>query len=394
MFFKLVFFYARDTWNIKTIAFILTLFLLTAILAFGLPDASDLERSVFQPVRLSVVDEDQSIISYTLVDQFENLDIVEQIHLDTLERAQQRLAAGEVLLIMVIPENYYEDTRAALNQSSITVYLNETMPAEATVFIRMLNNASDSIAGIQSALYAYEDALLPLYDDPQVLNRQVEAATVDLAFRLVGRKALLKVDQSSQLNTVLYIISSLLTLLAMMTSLLILSQVQQEKKSGLHNRLILAGIRSWQLAAGKQLILLIWLLTGFSPLLVLIRNIYPHSRSWLLISALVLVCLASSAMMMIMAYLSPGQETTLLSAWLLLLVFLLAGGCIYPYALLPSWLQFFSIISPARWSFLLIYNELAGRQLSLTGLAVLAAILIAAQGTAILVISRARTEQI
>ena len=361
MFFKLLIYYWRDAWNVRTLAFLATLLLITVILAAGLPAARIDEKSIFEPVDLSVVDEDNSIISYTVIDQFRSLDVVGTVYIESLEQALGRLERDETLLTLLIPAGFYEQTRQGLDQSGMTVYFNDKMPVEAMVFRRMLNHAADSIVGIQSALYAYQDAIIPLYDHADDVWIQAEAASVDLAFKLVARKSILDIRETTQLNEVDFVISALSTLFAAITSLLVLMHIRYERQTGLHERLLTANVSLPALAGARQLIWLLWLSAGLVPLLAVLSSFYPDIHFVTLYTTLVLAGLAFSGWMMVFAYKTQLHESHLLAAWLLTLALLLLGGCIYPHALLPDILQKASVLSPARWSFLLVYNSLSGQ---------------------------------
>jgi ABC-type multidrug transport system permease subunit len=200
---------------------------------------------------------------------------------------------------------------------------------------------------------------------------------MNMAFKLLGRKSLLKVNESAKLNTTWFVISALSCLLAMLTSLLVLLQVQQERKSGMHERLKLANVPWWQLMLAKQLIGLLWLTAGFAPLLAALNRLYAGLNPWPVVLAIVLLYWISSSLCLILGYLGRPGETMLLAAWLGMLGILLLGGCIYPWQLLPGWLQQAALISPARWGFTLIYDSLAGKAMPVTALAVLAAMIAA-----------------
>jgi ABC-type multidrug transport system permease subunit len=54
----------------------------------------------------------------------------------------------------------------------------------------------------------------------------------------------------------------------------------------------------------------------------------------------------------------------MLTAWMLLLVFLLLAGGIYPRQLLPGFLVRIQFISPAYWSFSQLYEAMYERELA------------------------------
>ncbi|HBP37803.1 MAG TPA: hypothetical protein DD640_03520 [Clostridiales bacterium] len=391
MLFKLLRLYVQESWNSRSLGYLALMFLLTAFLLGSLPEAGNGGQSeFFQPVSVSVVDEDQSLISFTLVDQFADISLIDQIYLDDLDTARRRLDGNEILLILVIPAGFYEQTVQGQERSGLSVYLNENMPSEATVFVRLLKNISGSVEVVQASLYAFQDALRPLAADTHDLSDKANAAGVDLVFKLIGRKSIVRVNEETKLSTSRYVVSALACLLAMLTALLVLLQVQQERRSGLHERLLLAGVPWWQLMLAKQLIGLIWLAAGFAPLLAVLFRYYPDARRWPVILAIILLYWTASAFCLILGYLGRTSETLLMGAWLGILALLLLGGCIYPLQLLPGWLQPVSALSPARWSFALIYADLSGQGTSLPAALALAGMVLLLSAGSWLACRRAR----
>jgi ABC-2 type transport system permease protein len=370
----------RETWNGHNLAFLGLSLLLAAFLLSGLPIASGGISSIFRPVSLAVVDDDKSLISYTLIDQFSDLDAVDEIYVEDLASAQKRLQANEILLILVIPENFYEETVRGGERSSITVFLNERMPAESAVFTRLLGNTAGSVTAIQAAVFAFQDLVGPLFQDYQPYSDAVELAATHLAFRLVGRQSLLAVDDSGKFGTIYHVISALSCLLALLTGLIVLAKVQSERRLGLQARLVLAGVSWWQPMLARQLIGLLWLAAGFGPLLAALHRLYPDRPFWPIIGAVVLLYWSASLLSQILGLLAPPGETALLAAWLGLFLLLLAGGCFYPWQLLPDWLQKAGLLSPARWGYLLIYRSLARQEIPAMAYAVLGLTAILATG--------------
>lgn len=395
MLFSLLRFYGRDALNVRTLAFVLTLFILTLLLMFSFPEQTDeTSNLIFEPVSVSFVDLDQSIISYTLYDQFSNLDAVKTIHSDTLEVAQKRLERGEVLMIMIFPEDFYLDTVRGVDRGNVTVYLNEQMPTEATFFVRLLEDVADSVIHLEAALHAYADLVEPLHDDAHLASRHVEAATVDMAFRLVGRRSILEIDPDQEFVTVRHVISSIATLLAMLTSLLLISQVLQERQSGLHERLLIANVRPWRMVVAKQILLWFWLFIGFIPLLAFLSVFKPHARLLPMVVGLFLLSLTCSAWLMALAYRVTMRQTTLLVGWIIILVLALAGGAIYPFTLLPRWLQTISVLSPARFGYRIVFDELAGQSLRESAFISLLIFAVTGQIAAVLATAKARPSDV
>lgn len=385
MLIKLLTFYWRDAWNARTVIFILSILLLSGILAFIPLDIDTGINTVFSPVNVSIVDDDRSLISHVLISQFSALAVVDNVYAETFEQAMDRLDRNEVLLVMVIPEGFYEQTRFALDRSALTVHLNAQMPAETSMFVRILNNASAGVVGIQSALYAYQEAITPLYTDQDNFFSAVEVAAINLAFKLMDRGSIVRIDTSSNHNPTAHVIGTLICLLTMMTSLLGFMQIQQERRDGLHERLILANVRWWQSTAARIVSGLFWLAAGLAPVFVLLHHFYPVLPFGLIGIIVLLLHLSTAALSTILAYMGKISDLLLPAAWLGILALLLLGGCIYPWPLLPGWIRTAGQLLPSYWAHSALYSLLAGqplRQGTLFYLALFPAVIIPLSGPA------------
>ncbi|MDW7658641.1 MAG: ABC transporter permease [Bacillota bacterium] len=367
---KLTFFYIRESWSSRTLAFLVIMVLLTGFVLWGVPAMNDGEQRVFDRISLSIVDDDRSLISQILIEQLSDIGMIDAIFLDTLTRAQSRLAANEILLVIVIPAGFYDQTSHGSERSPLKVLINERMPAETAIFVRFLNNLADSIVAVQSAYYAFGEQVRPLYDNEQSYYRQMDATFIQLFLKMLGRKSFITITGEFQLHTVSFVISALLCLLTLLTALMNLLQVQQDRRNNLPDRLHAAGITWWQLLLARQLAGAVWLAAGFAPLLSGLFLFDRQMNRIPVIGAVVLLYWVGSALGQAWAQAGTIGEAKVMGAWLILFVMLLLGGCIYPLALLPDRLQLFSRLSPAYWAFSMIYGAYNGH--SPTGISWLA----------------------
>lgn len=358
---RLTYYYVRESWSSRTLAFLVIMLLLTGFVLWGIPAMNDGERRVFNPISLSIVDDDRSLISQILVEQLADIAMIDAIYLDTLTQAQARLDANEILLAIVIPAGFYDQAAHGSERSPLTVFVNERMPAETAIFVRFLNNLADSIVAVQSAYYAYGEQVRPLFDTEQSYYRQMDATFIQLFLKMLGRKSSVNITDEFQLHTVSFVISALLSLLTLLTTLMILLQVQQDRRNNLPERLLAAGVPWWQTLLARQLAGSVWLAAGFAPLL---SGLFLYDRQLNRIQmtiAIVLLYWVGSALGQAWAQTGPVSEAKVMGAWFILFVMLLLGGCIYPLALLPARLQPFSRLSPAHWAFSMIYGAYNGQ---------------------------------
>lgn len=419
MLFRLLRLYWRETCNVRTLAFLLVMLLLTGVILVAMrgqlaqasevpgvtQDASGADASsggdpgatteantqadpalaglgsFFKPVRVSIVDEDESFISYSIVENFSDLAVIDAVYVESLALARQRLANNEILMILQIPAGFYEQTMAGVERDSLKVYLNERMPAEAAILKRVMNNAADSLSAVQASMYAWAVEARPLFSDENEFIEVTNATVLTMAFRMLGRNNLVDINMAAKFNTIWYVISALTCLFSMLPALLVLTLVLQERAIGQHERLLLANVPWWQLHLAKALIGLMWLVAGLLPLAVLILHFLPQLQPLNLLLAVVLLYFIAALLGLALAYRSRQEQEVLLAAWLGIMGILLLGGCIYPTQLLSAWILPLTRLSPAYWSFQLIYTGLAAQPV--TGWLVLGPLVTLAVATAL-----------
>lgn len=379
---NLVVFYARSTWSGRLLAFFSLMLLLSGFLLWSVPALSPDVSSIFPPVSFSVVDLDDSIFSRKLVEQLSDMSLVEQVYVDSLPDAQARLAANEVLIIIVVPEDFYELSMLSEERPPVIVYLNSRQPVETALFVRFMDNMASSIESVQSSFYSYANNLRPLYSagEDAAYIRVLDKASVNVIFEVIGRRSVIDVDESAKLNTVHFVISSLVCLLTMQTSLLLLTQIQHERSSGIRERLLLAGVSWWQPVLARQITGMLWLAAGFTPLLVGLFSVFPDASRTSIILAVLLLYWITALLCQAIGYLGRPNDKVLLGAWLGIMALMLVGGCIYPEALLPPLLRAAGQLTPAYWAAQTVYQALNGQIIG--NAALLAGILMAAAALA------------
>ena len=358
---KLFLFYARETWSGRTLAFFGLMLFLSAFLLWGMPSLTPDASTLFPPVSFSIVDLDDSFISRTLIEQISKMSLVDQVFVEPLDKARERLTANETLLILVFPEDFYEISMRSEQRPPINVYLNSRKPVETALFVRFLDNMASSIEGVQASFFSFAENMLPLYIDQEAYVKALDGAFSYIALQVLGRRSVIKIDETGKLNTVFHVISSLVCLLTMQTSLLLLTQVHQERSSGVHERLLLAGVRWWQPVLARQLTGMCWLAAGFAPLLAGLFHVYPGAAMTPLILAVLILYWVTGLLCQSLGYIGKPGDTVLLGAWLGILALMLLGGCIYPEPLLPAVLQEAGKWTPAYWAFQVTYHALSGR---------------------------------
>lgn len=360
--FKLAYYEVKESWGIGPAAFLLTAVFLSGIMAWSLSlTKQDGFKAAYQPVSLSIVDSDQSMISQILVRELSDIEFIDQVYLESLDKAQERLAANEILLILVIPAGFYDQAVRGQEKSPLTIYLNDRMPSETAVMVRLFNNIADGIVSVQAAYFAFCDHLRPLYANNEKTYIQIlDAAFLRVFFQMMARKSCVVVNDSGSFQTIPFVISGLLCLLSLLTSLLCLLEVQRDRKFFIQDRLKACGVNWLTLYLSRQMAGLFWLAAGFTPILIVLHFLFSEMNwTWICLSVFMLYFIGSAWFQAWGQFGSTGEEKVM-GAWLILFLMLLLGGSIYPKALLPSYIRVLMPISPVYFAFQLLYQAAAG----------------------------------
>ncbi len=340
--------------------------ILSGFLLWGVPGLSLDVKKIFTPVSFSIVDLDDSLLSRKLSGQIKTIELVEEVYVEPMADAQKRLAEDKSLLIIVIPADFFEISLSGKERPPIEVYLNSRKPVETALFVRFLNSLASNIERVQSSYYSYMNNMRPLYDNDEQFANVMNGASTSMILQMLGRLAVIDVDESDKLNTVHFVIAALLCLMAMQTCVLLLTQVQQERRRGIFERLLLTGVSWWQPILARQLTGLFLLAIGFAPLLSGLFLIFPNANVLTIIAAILILYWITALLCQSLGYLGKAGDISLLGAWLGILALMLIGGSIYPDALLPSLLRDIGQASPVYWTAKAVYGGLDGDLASTT----------------------------
>ena len=118
-------------------------FLLALLLSAGISDIS--KQTVVQPFQIAVRDQDNTIMSRSLISQIKKVDIFSQVTRITDETDQEVLADGNVAVI-TIPHNFFYDMYQTTQENTvIKVRLNRNRKVDAMIFQSVFTSVMDMI---------------------------------------------------------------------------------------------------------------------------------------------------------------------------------------------------------------------------------------------------------
>ena len=118
-------------------------FLLALLLSVGISDIS--KQTVVQPFQIAVRDQDNTIMSRSLISQIKKVDIFSQVTRITDETDQEVLADGNVAVI-TIPHNFFYDMYQTTQENTvIKVRLNRNRKVDAMIFQSVFTSVMDML---------------------------------------------------------------------------------------------------------------------------------------------------------------------------------------------------------------------------------------------------------
>ena len=173
----------------------------------------------------------------------------------------------------------------------------------------------------------------PLYSEKESYDEQLRGTFSQVVVWALTRRGIVTTDETARMSTSYHVISSLVCLLSMQTGLLLMTQAQDERKTGLIYRLALSKAPWWASPLARQLAGLLWVGVSFAPLIAGLKIVYPKTRLELILPAVFCLYWVTSTLCQAAGYLSGGSTLALPGVWMAILVLLLLGGCIYPQTL-------------------------------------------------------------
>lgn len=317
---------------------------LLCLLRLGMGDS--LRQAYVQPFPIAVRDQDQTVMSRSLISQISQVDLFSQVITVEGETDKELLKNG-CAAVLTIPEGFFFDMYS-MDNSLVEVSLNREMPLAASLLRSMFVSIMDIISADQAAgravfRFCYGDL------DGQTTARMWEETSRQIILDALGRQQVFsQSEEASDLhgNLELRLLSCTLSLICLFFPLSAVKTLPQELSSGVLPRYLAAGgqVRAFFLSK-----FLSGLLLAF-PSLLLILLIFPQERPHMvLLLALGLYLFGFSLLLCLSAWAGDAAGA---QRWgnLLLLLSLVLGGALYPAQLLPGPARLIGMLTLPHWA--------------------------------------------
>lgn len=308
--------------------------LLFLALGAGMGDYS--QQTAIQPFAIAVRDLDHTLMSRSLVGQMEQIELFSEVITAREDQSDLELLQQGAAAVVTIPKDFFY-TMYTMDNQEVPVTLNGSMPLESQLFGSMFESVMGIIQADQTALlgvyqYCYGDLT------PALEAELYEQSSQRLVWDALSRQAVFDggvtvSDVQGALERRLF--ASTLSVLCLFFALAAAKTVPQELRLGLLARYRSAGGGLGAFALSKLLCVLVLAVPALGLLLAVFG---PKDLIGLaLLGGALLLC--AFCLMLCLALWAWEEERAQRWGNLYLLVSLLAGGGLYPLALLPKPLQ-------------------------------------------------------
>lgn len=285
-----------------------------------------------QPFSVAVRDEDDTLMSRSLLSQIERIPLFEQLIRPRDGESDAQLLEQGAAAVVTIPKDFFYDLYT-MSDCPVQVTLNRDMPLEATLFRSMFCSVIEIIRSDQAAwqgLYAF------CYGDLDEGQRAaLYAETSDsLLEDALGRQTIFTQEDGLESLIERRLLAALLAVTVLFFSLSAVKTLPEERALGVLPRFRAAGGSLAAFLLGKLLVTLLAILPALPIVLLGAGNLWT-----LLLVGLVLLLGAFGLLLAIAAW-SSGPAAAQRWGNLLLLLSLVLGGGLWPGGTLPAFLAF------------------------------------------------------
>ena len=338
------------------IMLLLPLLLIMAIF-FGMGDVAG-QRLEVPTFSIAIRDEDNTIMSQLLIAQMAEIEIFEYIYViensylgeesylmenvDLANEEEKQLLDG-VAALVTIPQDFFFALYDMRNYP-IEIVLAENMPIETALFMSVITSVMDIISENQQTFWAvyslaYGDEAGGL--DENILHELYQEASLFILNDILERQGVFTperqlFDEATQ--QVVFLYGAILAFFVLLIPLGILKTLSEEIKLGIVPRYIVAGGSLSGFIAAKAVAAFLLCVCLWLPLTILL---FPFAKGLAFI-LFIIVFIAAFALFLFISLLAKEPAYAQVFGNILLLLFLLLGGSLYPFAILPEFLQLFS----------------------------------------------------
>ncbi len=308
-------------------------------------------------VSASLVDDDESAIGELIARYYEGNRFVEKIYRDTRAQAMKRLDAGEIFLVIYVPDGFLSESRSGTQKAPIELWFNPDMGPEAYQVGVLISQHAAALDHIYGSIFGFQRLFVELGGDQDLSWGRATSHSLNVVMTYLDRNRFNVQGDVFTVSGAVHALSALLIVLSLLPALGVLAATLRQAWTDYEDRLLLAsGYGPLMLA--RLLTGLVWWGLLILPLLYVLHK-GGVAVSFLILALLLLSVYLTAALPMLALGRVKAPAVTLFQAgWLLVFLLIVLGGVLYPVSLFPSWLTRLAFRTPVYPVMQTIYQAL------------------------------------
>ena len=333
----------------RTIVTLLLPILLVFAMYFGMSDIAN-QRNQVSTFSIAVIDLDNTPMSNILIGQLRNIELFQEVYLieDKTHSSNPEITTTDletlfneynVAAVLTIPKDFFFSLYDMRN-FTVEIKLNRNMPLEAAIFQSLTTSIMDIIKENQQMMWAVHTLKYGELDGQRRQELYLQAS-FNILEDALGRQGIFAPEQiltDDATSTALFLYGSILSMFILFIPLCILRTLPEELALGILPRYQVKGGSLFSFIFSKTLAAF---LICFAAWILLTIFLFPFSilKSFLLF---VLCFIGAFSFFLLISTIIKSSSHSQIIGNLVLLLFMLLGGGLYPLQMLPEALQAFS----------------------------------------------------
>lgn len=241
--------------DLKTTLIILCLPIAIFLLFYTFVVVTDIEVDFVEPLHIGVVNEDQSIYSKMLIDDFKGYDELNKflnIWTGEKEEVDKKFQKKEIDAYVIIPEGF-SDSLLYFEENPIFLYVGEENATKKFIITNTFKSYEQYIRSVEKGVVAFYDTVRSEVDRKRFVEYN-NVLSIELIMKMLHREKIFAkypIVNYPSTNSSSYYFFNVLTMFMFFYTFMLMSESIKDKNSEMSKRLQVMGVSNVEYSMGK-----------------------------------------------------------------------------------------------------------------------------------------------
>lgn len=330
-------------------------------------------NSFVKTFSIIVVDNDDSLGSRMAISSLDSEDYISKlvkVEKMSMDEGIKHLEGEEAAALIVVPQGFSSSIYVGENKP-LKVLFDSKKGVSAELTKSFFESAGELVAAGQSGIYTVYHFLMQTGIGHDNALQRTQKAMEDLTFASMGRNEIFKqevVADTPPINPIQYYFVGIGVMFIMFSVMIGVRIITQDYENGLISRIQISSVKDFEYMFSKLIsIIVIGILeciSIFTPIILIFKDEFFQINLSVLIVVFALI-FGTAGLCATITVLSKRSSVSVLISIIVIFIFSLIGGCIFPITLMSDWLKLVSQFSVSNWAIKGITLAMTGGDVSL-----------------------------